>query len=844
MWAPWPLGAHLSPATILGHVFHCSLFSPGISLRASQWPNHFHGRLWPHVRCCLKPALSLWQVPAISLVFPALSSSGILSSNLPALHIHAERSFPSPGPHFSIDSPHAANVPHHCATSTSSAEASVPPTSSGQASPSPASSILAPLPAALLLPGPQSPSPVAHQPPPCPPPHDLRLPCLRAALVSPHQPNQPRLEHTRRRPNARALRTPRCTLRSAPAQAPTGPTMPGVRRHHYPLSKFIGIPCPSCSLPSRMHLRGASLWLASRLHAPISQVTWLLREWLVTTAGWCHLPCNTAHADNQLRLLTTLHLLHTQALSLLDHHSSDTSFSPLSNAPVTPELAGKGIGPVGCVPIPPDIWVSSAPGGLLLADARTPPQKASNCPLVQAILDSLLAAGLVALHPGLPNAEAFVKRKSSTKAALIINMRALNANCPSPPPKFRLPTLLQIGALLRSCPSSSTPPCVAILDLANCFWSIRLPQSNVGCIRIGTPRHTYTLLALPFGWTHAPAIAQRVVQRHLPSPHGTPTHTVQYLDDISFFSDSPEALSSHLRETVSHLSSKGFLISPKSVLEPLPAATFIGKLIDVSQGTISSLPAYYAGVVLQWLSLATGPFSAQRAGRLLGKLIWLAQPRRRIHPFLAGPYAAIRFGHSSSPSTSLRFTFATLEALAMCFPSWRALDFPITPSPSAPRFFADAACSSWGAYFVGIWESSMGIRFFPCPSWVLTQQAAELYAALKALSLAVHRHDLSIHLYLDNHAAIYSLLRGKARSPLIPQNRLLRRLNFLLHWSGVTAALHYVPSHLNPADPASRWWSFSSPLALVSRSWSLGLRRLLEPPGPAWGLLSGLNRAL
>ena len=82
MWAPWPLGAHLSPATILGHVFLCSLFSPGISLRASQWPNHFHGRLWPHVRCCLKPTLSLWQVPAVSLVFPTLSSSGVLPSNL------------------------------------------------------------------------------------------------------------------------------------------------------------------------------------------------------------------------------------------------------------------------------------------------------------------------------------------------------------------------------------------------------------------------------------------------------------------------------------------------------------------------------------------------------------------------------------------------------------------------------------------------------------------------------------------------------------------------------------------------------------------------------------------
>ena len=80
----------------------------------------------------------------------------------------------------------------------------------------------------------------------------------------------------------------------------------------------------------------------------------------------------------------------------------------------------------------------------------------------------------------------------------------------------------------------------------------------------------------------------------------------------------------------------------------------------------------------------------------------------------------------------------------------------------------------------------------------MTQQAAELFAALKALSLAAFRRDLSFHLYLDNHAAIYSLLRGRARSPLIPQNRILRRVCYLLHWSGLVAALHYIPSELNP----------------------------------------------
>jgi len=166
------------------------------------------------------------------------------------------------------------------------------------------------------------------------------------------------------------------------------------------------------------------------------------------------------------------------------------------------------------------------------------------------------------------------------------------------------------------------------------------------------------------------------------------------------------------------------------------------------------------------------------------------------------------------------------------------------PVINCPRYCADAASSPHGIFYAGIWEASMGIRFFQCPLWVCTQQVAELFAAIKALSLAVQRHTLSIHLYLDNHAAIYTILRGKASSPLIPQNRLLRRLCFLLHWSGLCASIHYIPSKLNPADPPSRWWSFTDHLTLVSRTWTLGLAHLLDPPGPSWGLLGGLIRSL
>ena len=137
----------------------------------------------------------------------------------------------------------------------------------------------------------------------------------------------------------------------------------------------------------------------------------------------------------------------------------------------------------------------------------------------------------------------------------------------------------------------------------------------------------------------------------------------------------------------------------------------------------------------------------------------------------------------------------------------------------------------------------MGTRFFPCPGWVTSQQSAELFAAYRALTLASFRRHTSLHLYLDNHAALHSLLRGKSRSTLIPQNRILRRVTYLLHWTGITAALHYIPSALNPADAPSRWWTFPSSSPLVASAWGLGLHHLSHPPGPTWGLLHGTQCA-
>ena len=156
----------------------------------------------------------------------------------------------------------------------------------------------------------------------------------------------------------------------------------------------------------------------------------------------------------------------------------------------------------------------------------------------------------------------------------------------------------------------------------------------------------------------------------------------------------------------------------------------------------------------------------------------------------------------------------------------------------------DAARHPSGTFYAGLWSATAGTRFFACPPWVCTQQAAELMAALHGLTVAAHRKDLIIHLYVDNIAALHSLLRSRAASPLRPQNRILRRVTYLLHWSAITAALHYIPSALNPADPPSRWWTYSDPAILLTSTWGLATSLRQHPPDISWGTLHGTSRCL
>ena len=414
--------------------------------------------------------------------------------------------------------------------------------------------------------------------------------------------------------------------------------------------------------------------------------------------------------------------------------------------------------------------------------------------------------------PGqLPNAKAFAKPKSHTKGALIIDMRTINARCANTTPKFHLPTLDQLKALLTQ--NRTLPIFFCKLDISNHFWTCKLPPSAAHQIRIGVGGTTYSLMSLPFGWKCSPAIAQLLLGSFLAHHHHPSVVSLQYLDDILLFSTSDTALHIHTLDLVTSLTHHGWIFSSKSATLPSPAVTWMGKCLDGSMRTIANQGSYLASIVVQWLLLSTQGYSATRLRRLLGKLNWAVRPSIGAHPFLAGAYLWLHKGPRASHFTPARVLRGLAEAIAFSLYPWKAR------SAVSPRqlWFTDASFDGT-AYWISLWSPHIGIRIYRAPTWVNSQQSAELLALVTAARIAAFRGLPSLALAVDNMAAIHSALHCRAPPAAKPRTRLLRQLQHTLRWSGLTLHLHWVRGSLNPADPSSRWYSYPSPHIMLGRT--------------------------
>ena len=126
------------------------------------------------------------------------------------------------------------------------------------------------------------------------------------------------------------------------------------------------------------------------------------------------------------------------------------------------------------------------------------------------------------------------------------------------------------------------------LDLANWYPSLRPPQTIWGTFRLQGSETICDLRSLPFGWRFSPPICQEVVAgvlnrllQQMPLPAGYESWTdVQfddYRDDLLFVESDKDWLSMCGGLLPQYLRIEGFVISKKSVLEPVPYTEYLGK---------------------------------------------------------------------------------------------------------------------------------------------------------------------------------------------------------------------------------------------------------------------------
>ena len=494
----------------------------------------------------------------------------------------------------------------------------------------------------------------------------------------------------------------------------------------------------------------------------------------------------------------------------------------LTKVPI--DVASRGLGARGSYPIPLHIWDKLVPASLHTAlDSFSPPTfprtlGADTVALLHALSRDRFLTPL--LSPARDTLTAFLRPKSTEKAAFIADLRALNALTPTPLPAFKLPSLEDLTHVFRSFPPGHFWG--VTIDLTNFYWTLRLPPRARAWFRI----HDFAFDSLPFGWNLSPIIAQEtlghlldtcIVQLgFLPFYNGS-LFTYRYLDDILLLGHIPSLLATQVKSLTSALQTHGLLVSPKSSLIPSREFTWLGKTFNLYTRAI--IPTVTSTIRLLALAILFPliPLHMKLLQRLSGVLVWSGRPTVGSNLFLQSLYYTMfhpphlthqRFFFATNKMCRCVFDFTAIAAIGWTAPSLPAL--PTQAEQPALTLFVDAAALG-DRYCVGIFSPRFGIQFRIAPLTVTTQQMAELFGLFCGIQLATSLRFPHLYLVGDNSGSLYSLLHLRARASSFGQTLLLRRIFNLLWWSTCPVHLRWVPSPLHPADPPSRLFSTFPP---------------------------------
>ena len=340
----------------------------------------------------------------------------------------------------------------------------------------------------------------------------------------------------------------------------------------------------------------------------------LLERRLLQFLEWGH------EATRDLRQLEFLRLI-TLALSSLDPevweslmHDSTTPKLPMQR--IREEVLRRGLGVVGSVAIPREIWERYVPHSFELVVGRNfsgvgPPSDEAVV-MLRALRAQSLRFPLPPGSPG-PNGGGFAIPKTLEKCSLIVNLIPVNRVMKEKPEKFSLSSVEVLALLAHVARHGSSfflPPfngrarclrpvwdvlslpggggdnelCMCHVDLS-CLWSLRLPEDFLGSFsylgRCGGGGGGLAFRCLPFGWKYNPVLCQRVMERLMEKADMVGVLVLIYLDDGLVVGRGRLQVREQAHCAVDTLRSVGTIMSPKTTLEPVTRLVWLGKDINL-----------------------------------------------------------------------------------------------------------------------------------------------------------------------------------------------------------------------------------------------------------------------
>ena len=171
-----------------------------------------------------------------------------------------------------------------------------------------------------------------------------------------------------------------------------------------------------------------------------------------------------------------------------------------------------------------------------------------------------------------------------------------------------------------------------------------------------------------------------------------------------------------VRRAKHRLQCVGFVICPKSVMEPSRNLDFVGKVFDLRSDTLEHRPGMLRGLVRLWLLLVLGLLTRKGMERLPGRLEWVLRPSAGLSPFVAGAHCWKHGGGSRVPRALMRPLLTTI-----CFafvPRQYVAKARVQAEPQTCWcgyiLFADAAPVWPNTFSVGLYLPSGGMRVWAC----------------------------------------------------------------------------------------------------------------------------------